>query len=96
MKDVPFSVARKFCEDYEKDQVIILSWDRTTKDTWITTFGVSDEDSEMAANGGNEIRKFLKLKGKKLMPLRFSHLKEFVESKGLNKEFEQFLTKYQK
>lgn len=22
MKDVPFSVARKFCEDYEKDQVI--------------------------------------------------------------------------
>ena len=72
MIDIPISEAEKFCTDYEKDQVIILAWDRTSGDTWVTTYGKSDEDSAMAANGANMVKDFLDLKREKdEIPKRF-------------------------
>lgn len=72
MKDVPFEAAKDFCDKYEKDQVIILSWDRETGDQWVTTYGKSDEDSAMACHGGNAIKDFLQLKREKdEIPSRF-------------------------
>lgn len=72
MKNISFEDAKEFCEKYEKDQVIILAWDRNSNDTWVTTYGISDEDSAMAAHGANMIKDFLDLKREKdEIPKRF-------------------------
>ena len=76
MKDIPISEAEKFCNDYQKDQVIILAWDRNSGDTWVTTYGKSDEDSAMAAQGANMVKDFLDLKREKdEIPKRFQSWK---------------------
>lgn len=60
--DVPIKAAQDFCEQYQKDQVIILSWDKRTSETWFTTYGKSDEDSAQAAKGGEALAEFLGMK----------------------------------
>jgi len=75
MKSIPFEIAKQFCEDYEKDQVIILSWDKASQQTWVTTFGVGNENSIQACNAGVALKDFLKLKRESdEIPTRF---KEF-------------------
>lgn len=72
MKDVPFTAAKQFCEDYQKDQCVILSWDKTTGNTWVTTFGVGDENSIQATNSGKILKDFLKLQRENdVIPTRF-------------------------
>ena len=72
MKEIPFEVAKQFCEDYEKDQCIILSWDKTSGETWVTTFGVGDENSIQATNAGKMLKDYLKLERKNdVIPTRF-------------------------
>ena len=61
MKNIPFEVAKQFCEDFEKDQCIILSWDKISGKTWVTTFGVGDENSIQATNAGKILKDYLKL-----------------------------------
>jgi hypothetical protein len=62
MKPIPFETAKQFCEEFEKDQCIILSWDKISGETWVTTFGVGDENSIQACNAGTMLKDFLKLK----------------------------------
>lgn len=61
MRNVPFEAAKKICDDYDKDQCIILSWDKTSGNTWVTTFGVGDENSIQATNAGKVLKDYLKL-----------------------------------
>ena len=76
MKDIPFEAAKQFCEDFQKDQCIILSWDKESGNTWVTTFGVGDENSIQATNAGKLIKDYLKLKREKdLIPTRFQEWK---------------------
>lgn len=58
-KRIPIKAAREFAKNYDKDQVIILAWDRETNSTWVTTYGKSLEDCDQAAQGGNEIKRLL-------------------------------------
>lgn len=62
MKRMPISAAKYIAEKYEKDQVIILCWDRKTRDTWVTTYGKSKSDCKEAAMGGEHLAKYLNLK----------------------------------
>ena len=59
--DISFDVAKQFCEDYHKDQCIILSWDKSSGETWVTTYGVGDENSIQATNAGKILKDYLKL-----------------------------------
>jgi len=60
-KRIPIKSAKDIAQKYDKDQVIIISWDRKTGTTWVTTHGKTIEDCNMAAEGGNKLkREFLK------------------------------------
>lgn len=72
MKEIPFEVAKQFCEDYQKDQCVILSWDKESGKTWVTTFGVGDENSIQATNSGKMLKDYLKLQRENdVIPTRF-------------------------
>ena len=58
-KKMPISAAKELAKKYDKDQIIILAWDKTTGDHWVTTYGKSIEDCAQAAEGGNRIKEFL-------------------------------------
>ena len=72
MKQIPFEAAKKICEEFEKDQCIILTWDKSSGETWVTTFGVGDENSIQATNGGKMLKDYLKLQRENdAIPTRF-------------------------
>jgi len=76
MKEIPIEEAKRFCKDYQKDQCIILSWDKPTGKTWVTTFGVGDENSIQATNAGKIIKDYLQLKRENdVIPTRFEEWK---------------------
>jgi len=76
MKDIPFEAAKKFCEKYQKDQCIILCWDKKSGSTWVTTFGVGDENSIQATNAGKLLKDYLQLKRENdCIPTRFEDWK---------------------
>jgi hypothetical protein len=58
-KKLPITAAKEIAKKYDKDQVIILAWDKTTGETWVTTYGKTIKDCEQAAEGGNNIKRFL-------------------------------------
>lgn len=62
MKDVPISAAQYIAEKYEKDQVIVLCWDKESQETWVTTYGKENIDKIQAAQGGTMLKDFLKIK----------------------------------
>lgn len=62
MKEVPIQEAERFCEEYKKDQCIILSWDEKSNLTWVTTYGTGHKNSIQAANAGKILKDYLELK----------------------------------
>jgi len=58
-KNIPIASAKKIAEQYDKDQVIIIAWDKTHKLTHVTTFGKTVEDCKQAAQGGNKLKQAL-------------------------------------
>ncbi len=55
-KEVPISAAEEIAERFDKDQVIIATWDAKFGVTHITTFGKGKENKVQAAQGGNFIK----------------------------------------
>lgn len=90
MKKIDFDVAKTICEEYNKDQCIILTWDETSGETWVTTFGVDDKNSIQACNGGKLIKDFLQLKREHdAIPTRFeewviNHVDRYYYASGRN------------
>lgn len=62
MKPIPFEAAKTICVDFEKDQCIILAWDEASGASWVTTYGVGDQNSKQACNAGTVLKDYLKLK----------------------------------
>jgi len=58
-KDIPVSTALNIAEQYNKDQVIIVTWDKNHNTTHVTTFGKTKDDCLQAAEGGNRVKKAL-------------------------------------
>lgn len=58
-RDVPISAAKQIAEEFDKDQVIIVTWDSAFGLTHVTTYGKSKGDSIQAAQGGNVVKRAL-------------------------------------
>lgn len=56
-KRIPISAAKLISEKYDKDQVIIVTWDSVHGKTHITTYGKNKEQGKQAADGGQTIAK---------------------------------------
>ena len=58
-KNVPITAAKAIAEEFDKDQVIVVCWDKEHGRTHVTTYGKTTEDCEQAAQGGNFVKKAL-------------------------------------
>jgi hypothetical protein len=58
-KDIPIERAREIAETFDKDQVIIVTWDKAHGRTHVTTFGKTVDECEQAAQGGNRVKQAL-------------------------------------
>lgn len=58
-KDIPIEVAQRIAEEFDKDQVIIVTWDKLHGRTHVTTYGKTLEECHQAAKGGNMIKRAL-------------------------------------
>lgn len=58
-KRIPITAAKKIAKDYDKNQVIIVTWDAKYGKTHVTTYGKSLKECEQAASGGNLVKKAL-------------------------------------
>lgn len=58
-KKIPISAAKRIADEYDKDQVIIVTWDKLTGTTWVTTYGKTLEECSQAAEGGNRVKRAL-------------------------------------
>lgn len=60
-KRIPITAAKRIAEQYLQDQVILITFDKTTGLTHVVTYGKTKEDCDQAAQGGNKLkREFLK------------------------------------
>lgn len=58
-KDIPIEVAMKIAEEFDKNQVIIVTWDKAHGKTHVTTYGKTLEECHQAAMGGNLVKRAL-------------------------------------
>lgn len=55
--EVPVDMAKLIANQCEKDQVIIVCWDKHHGKSHVTTYGKTMIDCEQAAMGGNKVKK---------------------------------------
>lgn len=58
-KRIPIAAAKRIADEYSKDQVIVVTWDKATGTTWVTTYGKTVEECAQAAEGGNRVKRAL-------------------------------------
>lgn len=58
-KGIPISAAREIARKYDKNQVIIVTWDAVHSRIHVTTYGKSKRECVEAAEGGNAIKRSL-------------------------------------
>jgi hypothetical protein len=58
-KRVPICAARRIAQCYEKNQVIIITWDTVHRTSHVTTYGRSKQDCLDAELAGNELKRAL-------------------------------------
>lgn len=58
-KKIPIKAAKEVADKFDKDQVIILSFDKENNTTTVTTYGKTVYDCGQAALAGNEIKRLL-------------------------------------
>jgi hypothetical protein len=58
-KDIPIDVAKRIAEEFDKNQVIIVTWDEAHGRTHVTTYGKTLEECQQAAKGGNIVKRAL-------------------------------------
>ncbi len=57
--NVSISAAKEISKKYDKNQVIIVCWDNQYRKTHVTTYGKTVVDCDMAARGGNFVKRAL-------------------------------------
>lgn len=58
-KPIPIKAAKAISEAYDKNQVIIVTWDKEHGMTHVTTYGRTLEECDQAALGGNLVKRAL-------------------------------------
>ena len=53
---LPIFAAQRIADDYGQDQVIVVTFDKTSGLTHVVTYGRSLEECEQAAIGGNKVK----------------------------------------
>ncbi|MFA6159166.1 MAG: hypothetical protein WC763_06110 [Candidatus Paceibacterota bacterium] len=56
---IPISAAQRIADEFDKNQVIIVTWDAKHGKTHVTTYGRTKEECEQAAVGGNLVKRAL-------------------------------------
>lgn len=56
-QDIPFEAARDFAEKHDCRMVVVVAWDG--EQTHVVTYGVSEEECDRAAEGGNSVKRAL-------------------------------------
>ena len=55
-KEIPIEAAIEIAQRFDKDQVIIVTWDGVHNLTHVTTYGKDKDTSIQAAQGGNFVK----------------------------------------
>lgn len=58
-KRIPIRVAKTIADEFGQDQVIVVTWDKSTGHTHVVTYGKTVEECEQAAEGGNRVKRAL-------------------------------------
>lgn len=58
-QDIPVEAAQSIAELYDKDQAIVLTWNKEHGIETVTTWGKTTHDADQAAEGGNMLKKAL-------------------------------------
>lgn len=58
-RNVPIEAARQIANAFDKDQVIIVCWEKAHGKIHVTTYGKTVDDCTQAAAGGNLVKKTL-------------------------------------
>ncbi len=58
-KRIPVTAAKEIAKKYDKDQVIVITWDKAHGMMHVTTYGKTVEDCKQAAEGGNKLKEVL-------------------------------------
>lgn len=58
-KRIPISAAKEIGNKYDKDQVILVTFNKKIGDTWVTTWGRTVDECAQAAEGGNFVKEAL-------------------------------------
>lgn len=58
-KPIPWLEAKRIAKEFDKNQVIIVTWDNAHQLIHVATYGKSREDSAKAAQGGNFVKEAL-------------------------------------
>lgn len=59
MKRIPIRVAKDISQEFDQDEVIVVTWDSKTGTTHVVTYGKTKLDCEAAAEGGNRVKRAL-------------------------------------
>lgn len=59
-KAIPISAAKEIAEKYEKNQVIIVTWDAVHGKEHVTTYGATKHECQQAARGAQLVQKALR------------------------------------
>lgn len=58
-RGVPVTAAKRIAKEFDKDQVIVVTWDAAHGKTHVTTYGKTVEECAQAAEGGNLVKRAL-------------------------------------
>lgn len=58
-KGIPIKAAQAIAKAFDKDQVIIVTWDKAYGKVHVTTYGKTIDECVQAAEGGNRIKRAL-------------------------------------
>ena len=58
-KEIPIKAAKKLADKFDKNQVIIITWDKEHGRTHVTTYGKTEQECFEAAQGGEVIKQAL-------------------------------------
>lgn len=92
-KILPVSAAKDIVAKYGQQQVVVATWDGEL--THIVTYGMTDEDRDQAADGGNFVKKALGWpKHLEAEPSRYTKMREtLADMKFQIKRLEKLLNK---
>jgi hypothetical protein len=58
-KRIPIAAAKRIADDYDMDQVVLVTFSKSTGRTHVVTYGKTVEECRQAAMGGNMVKKAL-------------------------------------